>query len=192
MEKDRLGDNMEYLKIENGIITGHYSGDIPDDGCLPLNGEFWGVVGEPVDWYDENFNRIDDITLIKNGKKEMPEGMKFNDTYTELVAMEYDEQVVAGLQPLAPNQKIVDGQLVEKTIREMWLDGSISTEQFTEYKRRERDSALTSTDKYMLVDFPVDDEYRQQIREYRQSLRDITKSTEWPDVDIPKVPSNGN
>ena len=183
---------MEYLKIENGIITGHYSGDIPDDGCLPLNGEFWSVVGEPVDWYDENFNRIDDITLIKNGKKEMPEGMKFNDTRTELVAMEYDEQVVAELQPLAPNQKIVDGQLVEKTIREMWLDGSISTEQFTEYKRRERDSALTSTDKYMLVDFPVDDEYRQQIREYRQSLRDITKSTEWPDVEIPKVPSNGN
>ena len=64
---------MEYIKIENGIITGHYAGDEPEEGCIPIEGEFWGAVGEPVDWYDESWNRIDDITRIESGKKEMPE-----------------------------------------------------------------------------------------------------------------------
>ena len=183
---------MEYLKIENGIITAHYTGDMADEDCVPLEGEFWGCVGEPVSWYDEHWNRIDDITLIESGKKEMPEGMKFNDTHTDLVPMDEDELIIAGVKPLPIHQKIVDGKLEEKTIREMWLDGSISTEDFANYKRRERDSLLTSTDKYMIIDFPVDEDYRQKIKEYRKVLRDITESTEWPDVEIPRVPSNGN
>ena len=52
----------------------------------------------------------------------------------------------------------------------------------------ERDRILSSTDKYMISDFPVDEAYRERIRLYRQELRDITQSTEWPDVDIPQVP----
>lgn len=183
---------MEYIKIENGIITGHYAGDEPEEGCIPIEGEFWGVVGEPVDWYDERWNRIDDITLIESGKKEMPEGMKFNDTRTDLVPMDEDELIIAGVKPLPIHQKIVDGKLEEKTVREMWLEGSISTEDFAKHKRRERDSLLTSTDKYMISDFPVDEDYREKIKEYRQILRDITQSAEWPDVEIPQVPANGN
>lgn len=178
---------MEYIKIENGIITAHYAGDEPEEGCIPIEGEFWGCVGEPVEWYDEHWNRIDDITLIESGKKEMPEGMKFNDTHTDLVPMDEDELIIAGVKPLAFHQKIVDGKLEEKTIREMWLDGSISTEDFANYKRRERDSLLISTDKYMITDFPVDEAYRERIRLYRQTLRDITRDKLWPDVDIPRV-----
>ena len=179
---------MEYLKIENGIITAHYAGDMVDEDCIPLEGEFWGCVGDPVEWYDEHWNRIDDIALIESGKKQMPEGMKFNDTRTYLVPMDEDEQNVAGVKPLPIHQKIVDGKLEEKTVREMWLEGSISTEDFAKHKRRERDSLLTSTDKYMISDLPVDEDYRQKIKEYRQILRDITQSAEWPDVDIPQVP----
>lgn len=179
---------MEYLKVEDGIIIGHYSGDVVDEGCISLVGEFWGRVGEPVEWYDEHWNRIEDITLIESGKKEMPEGMKFNDTRTDLVPMDEDELIVAGLKPLSSHQKIVNGKLEEKTIREMWLNGSISTEKFASRQRRERDSLLTSTDKYMISDFPVDEAYRERIRLYRQELRDITQSAEWPDVDIPQVP----
>ena len=179
---------MEYLKIENGIITAHYAGDMVDEDCIPLEGEFWGCVGEPVEWYDKHWNRIDDITLIESGKKEMPEGMKFNDTRTDLVPMDEDELIVAGVKPLPAHQKIVDGKLEEKTVREMWLEGSISTEDFAKHKRSERDSLLTSTDKYMISDFPVDEAYRERIRLYRQELRDITQSAEWPDVGIPQVP----
>ena len=183
---------MEYIKIENGIITAHYAGDMIDEDCIPLEDEFWGCVGEPVEWYDEHWNRIDDITLIESGKKEMPEGMKFDDNHTSLVPMNEDELIIAGVKPLPAHKKIVDGKLEEKTIREMWLDGSISTEDFARYKRRERDALLSSTDKYMIIDFPVEDEYRQKIKEYRQVLRDITRDKLWPDVDIPQVPVNGN
>ena len=179
---------MEYLKIENGIITTHYAGDMVDEDCIPLEGGFWGCVGEPVEWYDEHWNRIDDITLIERGLKEIPVGMRVNDTRTGLVPMDEDELIIAGLKPLPPHQKIVDGKLEEKTVREMWLEGSISTEDFAKHKRRERDSLLTSTDKYMISDFPVAEAYRERIRLYRQELRDITQSTEWPDVDIPQVP----
>lgn len=179
---------MEYLKIEDGIIVGHYSGDTVDEGYIPLAGEFWGRVGEPIEWYDEHWNRIDDITLIERGLKEIPVGMKVNDTRTGFVPMDEDELIVAGLKPLPSHQKIVDGKLEEKTIREMWLDGSISTEEFASSQRRERDRLLSSTDKYMISDFPVDEAYRERIRLYRQELRDITQSTEWPDVDTPQVP----
>ena len=104
------------------------------------------------------------------------------------ITINEDELIVAGVKPLPAHQKIVDGKLEEKTVREMWLEGSISTEDFAKHKRRERDSLLTSTDKYMISDFPVDEAYRERIRLYRQELRDITQSAEWPDVEIPQVP----
>lgn len=179
---------MEYLKIEDGIIVGHYSGAIVDEGCVPLAGEFWGCVGEPVAWYDEHWNRIDDVTLVLSGRKAMPEGMKFNADCTDFVAMDEGELIIAGQKPLPAHQKIVDDKLEPKTVREMWLDGSISTEEFASSKRSERDRLLSSTDKYLLADFPVDESYRQKIKEYRQLLRDITQSPEWPDVDIPGMP----
>lgn len=179
---------MEYLKIENGIITAHYAGDEAEKGCIPLDGEFWGSVGEPVDWYDENWNRIDDMTLYATGRREIPDGMKINEEGTDLVEMTDDEKVLAGQKPVPFGKKIEDGRLADKTRREMWLDGDITTEDYGRSKRMERDSLLSSTDKYMISDFPVDEAHRERIRLYRQTLRDITQSAEWPDVDIPRVP----
>lgn len=179
---------MEYLKVENGIITAHYAGDEPEKGCIPLDGEFWGSVGEPLEWYDENWNRIDDVTLYATGRRKIPDGMKISDEGTDLVEMTDDEKVLAGLKPVPFGQKIEDGRLVDKTSREMWLDGDITTEDYGRIKRMERDSLLSSTDKYMISDFPVDEAYRERIRLYRQELRDITQSAEWPDVEIPQVP----
>lgn len=179
---------MEYLKIENGIITAHYAGDMVDEDCIPLDGEFWGCVGEPVEWYDEHWNRIDDMTLYATGRRKIPNGMRINDDGTSLVEMTDDEKVLAGLKPVPFGQKIEDGRLVNKTSREMWLDGDITTEDYRQSKRMERDSLLSSTDKYMISDFPVDEEYRERIRLYRQELRDITQSAEWPDMDIPQMP----
>lgn len=180
---------MEYIKIEDGIITGHRAGRNPGEDWTATPNGFWGVVGDRVAYYDDSWHRIDDVTLVRTGKMEMPEGMKFNDSQTELIPMDEDELIIAGVKPLPIHQKIVDGKLEEKTIREMWLDGSISTEDFTNYKRMERDSLLTATDKYMVIDFPIDEDYRHKIKEYRQVLRDITKSNEWPDVEFPLLPT---
>lgn len=45
--------------------------------------------------------------------------------------------------------------------------------------REIRDNALEQTDKYMIVDFPISDEERYQMKLYRQYLRDYTKLNNW-------------
>lgn len=181
---------MEYLKIENGIITAHYAGDMVDEDCIPLDGEFWGAVGEPVEWYDKEWKRIDDITLYDTGVKQIPEGMKFNDEHTDLVEMDEEEKIIAGVKPLPFGQRVVDGKLEPIPQRELWLDGLISDEDYEKQKRMERDSKLSSTDKYMIPDFPVTEEYREVIKVYRQTLRDLPESEKWPDVEIPDMPNS--
>lgn len=42
-----------------------------------------------------------------------------------------------------------------------------------------RDAELIATDKYLLQDFPVSDEEREQWRAYRLALRDLPDN--WPD-----------
>lgn len=46
--------------------------------------------------------------------------------------------------------------------------------------RSERDSLLKSSDLYMLADYPISAESRQQWQEYRQALRDITAQPGFP------------
>lgn len=45
--------------------------------------------------------------------------------------------------------------------------------------REIRDNALEQTDKYMIVDFPINDEDRETMKQYRQYLRDYTKQKDW-------------
>lgn len=45
--------------------------------------------------------------------------------------------------------------------------------------REIRDNALEQTDKYMIADFPITDEEREQYKAYRQYLRDYTKQNNW-------------
>lgn len=51
-------------------------------------------------------------------------------------------------------------------------------------KRAERDNLLAQTDKYMLSDFPITDEEREQYKAYRQYLRDVPEQPEFPNVDV--------
>ncbi len=46
-------------------------------------------------------------------------------------------------------------------------------------KRIERDNLLISTDKYMLSDFPINEETKQKYKIYRQYLRDFTKQNDF-------------
>lgn len=46
--------------------------------------------------------------------------------------------------------------------------------------REERNGLLAETDKYMTLDYPISEEDRTLVREYRQALRDITKQEEFP------------
>lgn len=54
--------------------------------------------------------------------------------------------------------------------------------------RGKRDRLLKGTDKYMTPDFPISEEQRTKVLEYRQSLRDITKQESFPvGVIFPKL-----
>ena len=56
-------------------------------------------------------------------------------------------------------------------------------------KRAERDQKLVETDKYMIVDFPISDECREEMKAYRQALRDLPANDNWPYVDLPEEPT---
>ena len=49
---------------------------------------------------------------------------------------------------------------------------------FLEFKRNTRNSYLQLTDKYLLSDFPISDEKRYEIIEYRQYLRNFINLNE--------------
>ena len=53
-----------------------------------------------------------------------------------------------------------------------------------EEKRIERNYLLQSTDKYMLSDYPITEEQREQYKQYRQYLRDVPSSDNFPDIEI--------
>lgn len=59
-----------------------------------------------------------------------------------------------------------------------------TTDELAVQKRAERDNLLTQTDKYMLPDFPITDEKREQYKAYRQYLRDLPASWGFPNVEI--------
>ena len=58
-------------------------------------------------------------------------------------------------------------------------DDEKATEVKKEQVRTVRNSYLESTDKYMITDFPISDEEREEYKAYRQYLRDYTKSEGW-------------
>lgn len=49
--------------------------------------------------------------------------------------------------------------------------------------RAVRNGYLTETDKYMIADFPITEEEREQYKAYRQYLRDHTKTENWFNAD---------
>lgn len=55
-------------------------------------------------------------------------------------------------------------------------------------KRMERDRKLAETDKYMILDFPITEECKEEMIIYRQALRDLPANDNWPYVDLPEEP----
>lgn len=54
----------------------------------------------------------------------------------------------------------------------------------SEALRIERDGKLAETDKYMIPDFPISEEEREQYKTYRQYLRDLPEANGFPDVPV--------
>lgn len=67
----------------------------------------------------------------------------------------------------------VDGQYVITRIPDP------TAEEVAANKRAHRDALLAATDKYMLADFPISDEEREQYRAYREYLRNFPQSDDF-------------
>ena len=65
------------------------------------------------------------------------------------------------------------GEPVENVTAEEMREGMIL------WCKKIRDAELIATDKYLLQDFPVSDEEREQWKAYRLALRDLPDN--WPD-----------
>lgn len=88
-------------------------------------------------------------------------------------------------QLLFPDKEIAD---CEQDWRGWWYKTGEVPEKTLEIKikeiRRHRDSLLVQTDKYMITDYPISEEKREKYKQYRQYLRDITLSLEFPNLEI--------
>lgn len=177
---------MEYLIIENGKIKSHRcSRSIPANAIVVEN---WrGSVGEPVDFYDKNWHRKSEFELMKEGLIEVPKGFKWNQSKTAIEEMSQVEKIEAGIEKLRENQIIENGEIRELTNSEMYKKGLLSEETFAAIKRNERDSLLSNTDKYLLPDFPINDEKLNKIKAYRQYLRNLPQNENFPDVEIKEL-----
>tara|TARA_B100001250_G_scaffold353188_1_gene326369 strand:- start:534 stop:839 length:306 start_codon:yes stop_codon:yes gene_type:complete len=52
----------------------------------------------------------------------------------------------------------------------------------------ERKKILEKTDKYVLIDYPISEEEKQEVIVFRQKIRDLSKQEDYPDVLIPTKP----
>lgn len=63
-------------------------------------------------------------------------------------------------------------------------------EELAERVRRDRDEKLNETDFFVMPDYPSDHKDLEEVKTYRQALRDITKQSGFPrDVTWPELPS---
>lgn len=177
---------MEYLIVENGKIKAHRcSRSVPANAIIVEN---WrGSVGETVDFYNKNWQRKSEFELMKEGLIEVPKGFKWNKSRTAIEEMTQVEKIEAGIEKLQENQIIENGEIRNLTNSEMYKKGLLSEETFAAIKRNERDSLLSKTDKYLLPDFPIDEEKLNKIKAYRQYLRDLPQDENFPDVEIAKL-----
>lgn len=177
---------MEYLIVENGKIKAHRcSRSVPANAIIVEN---WrGSVGEPVDFYNKNWQRKSEFELMKEGLIEVPKGFKWNKSRTAIEEMTQVEKIEAGIEKLQENQIIENGEVRNLTNSELYKKGLLSEETFAVIKRNERDFLLSKTDKYLLPDFPINDEKLNKVKAYRQYLRDLPQNENFPDVVIEEL-----
>lgn len=81
--------------------------------------------------------------------------------------------------------------VTEVTIPEPEVPPYVPTdEELAERIRRDRDEKLEETDFFVMPDYPSDPKDLEEVKTYRQALRDITKQSGFPkEVTWPELPS---
>ena len=70
------------------------------------------------------------------------------------------------------------------------VDDQLTQEQLARQVRFQRDRLLSSSDYYVMPDYPSTEDGLAEVKAYRQALRDITKQVSFPsEIVWPEVPS---
>lgn len=134
---------MEYITVENNVITGNFCGDKIPDNAIEVN-NFTGIVGEPTSFYNKNWSRKSDIELYTSGLKEIPTGYKIENN--ELVELSEIEKINSGLEKMPTGMKIENNELVEKTDSEKLLDKDITQNDYNNIQIKDCKANLLKTD----------------------------------------------
>ena len=179
---------MEYIVIEDGKVARHgavASAEKMPDGAVPVKGRFSGVVGDSVQFYDGNWNRLPDEELYEKGLLPIPAGFRWDRTKGMPVEMTREEKIAAGLEQAPAGMKLVNGCLAAMSAEERVAAGQATVDDIAAETRALRDEMLAETDRFMLPDFPLENGERELVKEYRESLRHLPERDGFPFVDVP-------
>ena len=137
---------MEYITVENQVITGHYASDSIPEGAIPVT-DFNGIVGEQVSYYNPDWTRKSDIELMLTGLMAIPDGYKINEEKTALQEMTEDEKIIAGIKDLPQGQKIEDGKILPMTDEEKLSAGQLTQEEYDRIQQGKIISELNDIDR---------------------------------------------
>ena len=185
---------MEYITTKKGKITGHFCGEKIPKGAVQVS-DWWGNVGDPVNYYDKNWKRKDDLTLYKAGLKELPKGYRLNDAETAVVEMSEVEKIQAGVKEIPSGMKIENDKLVQMSSKELFDSGLITEEQYTETVKSQVDSEINNrlsainTTENQAKAF-IDDDFKEKMKTALKKVLSVKEQKGYPLVvswtDIPE------
>lgn len=176
----------EYMTINNNIIEAIYCGNVEENEniiILPENHEV--RAGENIAFYNNDWSRKSDIELMQLGLIDIPTGFKLENNM--LIEMTYDEKVIAGIEEMPANMKMVDGKLTQKSQDEIFNE--MTFEEKERFIRNKRDNLINEADilliKYQeqveLGIISANETYRLGLLQYKQALRDIPEQAGFPE-----------
>jgi len=140
---------MNFITVQDKKITGHFSGDpvgIPRDQgeVLEVPEQNEVGVGTYIDEYNPDWilrplkDRIADGTA-----RWVPEDMKLDEKHPETLRYKTRVELVQeGKEQLLPHEKIVDDQIVEKTLEDRLADGLVSQAEYDQIKQEEKEGQI--------------------------------------------------
>lgn len=180
--------------INNNIIEAIYCGKADEKEnviILPENHEV--RVGDNIAFYNGNWGRKTDVELMQLGLIDIPAGFKLENNM--LVEMTYIEKVIAGIEEMPANMKMVDGKLTQKSQGEIFSE--MTFEEKERFIRSKRDNLINEADILLLkyqeqVELGIkkqDDTYRLALLQYKEDLRNVPEQAGFPEnVEYPELP----
>jgi hypothetical protein len=181
-----------FVTIKDNIFTGVHCGDI-ENGLdnSPFEGEEKVVVspdtkitiGEPINYYTDDYQRIPNIDLMKSGIMPIPEDYKIEGD--ELVELTSLEKIIARGSPVPKGFKLENNELVEKSLEEQLADNEITEEDYSAIKTSDAQNELNRrlsiyTSEESKAQAEIDEDYAQIRKNKLRDLLGVKQQEGWP------------